>query len=139
MEVAGQMIMQKVSLLNEMLRDWLQQIMDSNHSFEGLPYAGLISSFAFLQDDILFCDTVKICMGVQEILMFVIAMYFQEGDLRLVDVRLVSKCSRFQFQIHDFVRFLSDAGRCDIRVNFEIPEGTELAEFLSLTPWAHET
>lgn len=49
--------MEKLAVLNKMPHDWLQQQVDSNFSLEGIPYAGLMSSLATFQDDIVICDT----------------------------------------------------------------------------------
>lgn len=54
MEICGQLISEKMSFYQEM--NWLQQIFVSRYSIEGLPYGGLMSSFAVHQNNIIFCD-----------------------------------------------------------------------------------
>lgn len=49
--------MEKLSILNKMPHDWLKQQVDPNISLMGMPYAGLMSSLATSQDDIVVCDT----------------------------------------------------------------------------------
>lgn len=49
--------MEKLSILNKMPHDWLKQQVDPNISLMGMPYAGLMSSLATFQDDIVVCDT----------------------------------------------------------------------------------
>ena len=57
LEICGEMIMEKLYVLNKMPHDWLQQQVDSTFSLVGIPYAGLVSSLATFQDDIVICDT----------------------------------------------------------------------------------
>lgn len=56
MEICGQILREKMSFCQEMLGNWLQQSVGPKYSIEGLPYAGLMSSFATLQNNIIFCD-----------------------------------------------------------------------------------
>ncbi|GFY99503.1 NHL domain-containing protein [Actinidia rufa] len=58
MEVCGQMIQEKSSLLKQIPGDWLQQYIGNNGLSEGITYAGLISSLATFQDRVVICDTV---------------------------------------------------------------------------------
>ncbi|XP_058101541.1 uncharacterized protein LOC131245837 isoform X2 [Magnolia sinica] len=135
MEICGQMIMRKVSLLKEILGDWLQQNVDPSYSL-GLSYAGLMSSFATIQSDIVFCDTagqrvLKFHKGSRDVssLQFsnfgILGLpYWLAYPLERVSVRedLYGRPRNDHLQYFDVL-----PGRCDIRVNIDIPEGTELA------------
>lgn len=57
METGGQWIMKKISILEQMPCDALQAQVDTSCTPEGLPYAGLISSFTTLQNQLVICDT----------------------------------------------------------------------------------
>ncbi|KAK1551644.1 hypothetical protein Q3G72_001907 [Acer saccharum] len=58
LEICGQLIMENVSLLEQIPNDQLPKQIDSSGSLKGLPYAGLISSVTAFQDHIIMCDTV---------------------------------------------------------------------------------
>ncbi|KAK2637092.1 hypothetical protein Ddye_031884 [Dipteronia dyeriana] len=58
LEIYGQLIMENVSLLEQIPHDQLPKQIDSSGSLKGLPYAGLISSVTAFQDHIIMCDTV---------------------------------------------------------------------------------
>ncbi|KAL5997075.1 hypothetical protein ACLOJK_008003 [Asimina triloba] len=116
--------------------------MDSNHLFEGLPYAGLITSFAFLQDDILFCDTgrgfeISVEGDKPEdsrrvvILLWGLLQRQKEIFQTMLKPRHIPNRNMHSYDHHKKHKQLSDdissggsTGRCDIRM---IPEGTELA------------
>ncbi|KAL0459309.1 UNVERIFIED_CONTAM: hypothetical protein Slati_0558100 [Sesamum latifolium] len=52
------MIMEKCIPLRQLPAVWLQQQVDTTCPFEGIPYAGLMSSVATCQDHVVFCDIV---------------------------------------------------------------------------------
>ncbi|KAL3850056.1 hypothetical protein ACJIZ3_011938 [Penstemon smallii] len=58
LEICGPMILEKTMPLTQISAGWLQQQTDSNCSFKGIPYAGLMSSVTSCQDYVVFCDTV---------------------------------------------------------------------------------
>lgn len=57
MEICGQIIVDKVSILRRMPSDWLQHQFDTNCSLKEIPCAGLLSSLASFQDHVIICDT----------------------------------------------------------------------------------
>ncbi|XP_075520194.1 uncharacterized protein LOC142553659 isoform X3 [Primulina tabacum] len=58
LEICGQMMMDKSISARHVPSDWLEQQLAASCSFDGIPYAGLMSSTATFQDHIVFCDTV---------------------------------------------------------------------------------
>ncbi|KAK4419480.1 NHL repeat-containing protein 2 [Sesamum alatum] len=58
LEICGQMILEKCVPLRQLPALWLQQQVDTTGLFEGIPYAGLMSSVATSQDHVVFCDIV---------------------------------------------------------------------------------
>ncbi|XP_021767493.1 uncharacterized protein LOC110731886 [Chenopodium quinoa] len=58
MELCGQQIIEKVSQLEDVSPDFLQQLVYSSYSLGGIPYSGFVSSFVALGDRLLICDTV---------------------------------------------------------------------------------
>ncbi|XP_011080183.1 uncharacterized protein LOC105163513 isoform X2 [Sesamum indicum] len=58
LEICGQMIMEKCIPLGQLPAFWLQQQVDTTCPFEGIPYAGLMSSVATCQDHVVLCDMV---------------------------------------------------------------------------------
>ncbi|KAF7825724.1 Protein SUPPRESSOR OF QUENCHING 1, chloroplastic isoform A [Senna tora] len=57
-EICRQQITKKLSLLDQVPSDWLQQQTENTCPMEGLPHSGLLSSMATLQNQIFICDTV---------------------------------------------------------------------------------
>ncbi|XP_073021765.1 uncharacterized protein [Primulina eburnea] len=58
LEICGQMMMDKSISARHVPSDWLEQQLAASCSFDGIPYAGLMSSTATFQDHIVLCDTV---------------------------------------------------------------------------------
>lgn len=56
LEICGQMIRDKCNPLKQLPALWLEKQVKTSFSFEGIPYAGLMSSIATCQDHVVFCD-----------------------------------------------------------------------------------
>lgn len=56
-EICGQLILEKSSLLKQIPGDCLQQLVGTNSPHEGAMYAGIMSSIATFEDHIAICDT----------------------------------------------------------------------------------
>ncbi|KAK9282548.1 hypothetical protein L1049_005469 [Liquidambar formosana] len=137
LEICGQMIMEKVSLLKQMPCDWLQQCAGSNSSLEGIPYAGLMSSLAMFQDHIIICDTVG-----QRVLKFSgksgVFSNFQFSNFGILGLpywlafsleRVYSVGDVLQGAHADHIQHFSLLpGRIDIQIRVDIPADTELVE-----------
>nr|GMC77855.1 uncharacterized protein LOC109190975 isoform X1 [Ipomoea batatas] len=59
-EICGHLILEKSDILKQIPNDLLKQLMHTDCSLEGIPYAGLISSIATFQDDLIICNTGKV-------------------------------------------------------------------------------
>lgn len=58
LEICGEMIMEKTSVLKHVPSDWLQQQLDLTSSLNGIPYSGFLSCVAKFRDDLVLCDAV---------------------------------------------------------------------------------
>ncbi|KAL3517787.1 hypothetical protein ACH5RR_020376 [Cinchona calisaya] len=58
LEICGEMIMEKSSVLKRIPNDLLQQQLDMTCLLDGIPHSSLLSSVAKFRDDLVFCDTV---------------------------------------------------------------------------------
>ncbi|KAA8550640.1 hypothetical protein F0562_002324 [Nyssa sinensis] len=137
LEICGQVILEKTSLLKQMACDWLQQQAGNNCSLEGIPYAGLMSSLATFQDNIIICDTVG-----QRVLKFgrqsgsISSFRFSNFGILGLPYWVSSSLERV-FAVDnalsgvptDHVQcFNLLPGRIDIKLNVDIPEDIELVE-----------
>nr|GLL39481.1 uncharacterized protein LOC109190975 isoform X1 [Ipomoea trifida] len=59
-EICGHLILEKSNILKQIPNDLLKQLMHTDCSLEGIPYADLISSIATFQDDLIICNTGKV-------------------------------------------------------------------------------
>nr|GMC46682.1 uncharacterized protein LOC109190975 isoform X4 [Ipomoea batatas] len=59
-EICGHLILEKSDILKQIPNDLLKQLMHTDCSLEGIQYAGLISSIATFQDDLIICNTGKV-------------------------------------------------------------------------------
>eukprot|EP00268_Persea_americana_P053280 TRINITY_DN601_c1_g1_i11.p1 TRINITY_DN601_c1_g1~~TRINITY_DN601_c1_g1_i11.p1 ORF type:complete len:418 (-),score=83.73 TRINITY_DN601_c1_g1_i11:265-1518(-) len=135
MEICGQLISEKMSFYQEM--NWLQQIFVSRYSIEGLPYGGLMSSFAVHQNNIIFCDPAgQRVLKCHRVSKDISDIQFSNFGILGLPHWLASPLERVFVlgDIHGRPRndhiqhFNLLPGRCDIRVNIDLPVGTELAE-----------
>nr|XP_027093647.1 uncharacterized protein LOC113714044 isoform X2 [Coffea arabica] len=58
LEICGEVIVEKSSVLKHVPSDWLQQQLDMTSSLDGIPHSGLLSSVANFKDDLVLCDAV---------------------------------------------------------------------------------
>nr|XP_011458192.1 PREDICTED: uncharacterized protein LOC101310290 [Fragaria vesca subsp. vesca] len=136
-DVCGQQIMEKVSLLKQMPHDWLQQQTNTVCSPKSLPYAGLISSLTTFQNHVILCDMVG-----QQILKLSeesgVCSTFQFSNFGLLGLPywLASSLERVyavgghQEEIDHQECFSLLPGRIGIQLNVEIPVDTEFVEQL---------
>lgn len=136
MEICGQIIVDKVSILRRMPSDWLQHQFDTNCSLKEIPCAGLLSSLASFQDHVIICDTVG-----QRILKLNknsgLVSNFQLSNFGILGLPywLSSSLERVYSSgeeicgadIH-FESFTLLPGKIDIDLNVDIPKNAELLE-----------
>ncbi|KAI8574290.1 hypothetical protein RHMOL_Rhmol01G0343000 [Rhododendron molle] len=136
-EICGQLILEKSSLLKQIPGDWLQQLVGTNSPHEGAMYAGIMSSMATFEDHIAICDTVgprvlKLnresgCISSFPFSNFGILglPYWVSSSLERV-YAVGEVLAEDHFDHVQCFRFLP--GRVDIQLNIDIPEDTELVE-----------
>ncbi|GER50436.1 NHL domain-containing protein, partial [Striga asiatica] len=135
MEKCGQAILEKCAPLEHVPADWLLQRAHSTCSFEGIPYAGLMSSVATCGDHVVLSDTVG-----QTVVKFGreagLAMSFQFKNFGVLGLPywIVSSLERVYSADDPYgdpdhsqcFRLLP--GRVDITLDIDIPPHTELIE-----------
>ncbi|XP_077252837.1 NHL domain-containing protein isoform X2 [Tasmannia lanceolata] len=136
MELCGDIIMEKISLLEGVIGKCLQQRVDSSCSLTGLPYTGLVSSLATFHNNLVFCDTagqrvLKCQRGSKDI------SNLQMSNLGILGLPYWLSCPLERVFVHgdlyerprnDHLQYFNVLpGRCDIRMHVNVPEGTELA------------
>ncbi|KAL6515454.1 hypothetical protein OROHE_018488 [Orobanche hederae] len=136
MEICGQTILEKCIPLKHLPAAWLQQRVDSTCSFEGIPYASLMSSVATCKDHVVSCDTVG-----QTVVKFSkeseSAMSFRFTNFGILGLPywLASSLERV-YAVDDLSGVDPDhsqffhllPGRVDIKLNVDIPRHTDLVE-----------
>ncbi|XP_058207028.1 uncharacterized protein LOC131320355 isoform X1 [Rhododendron vialii] len=136
-EICGQLILEKSSLLKQIPGDWLQQLVGTNSPHEGAMYAGIMSSLATFEDHIAICDTVG-----QRVLKLnresgcISSFHFSNFGILGLPYWVSSSLERVyavgevlaegHFDHVQCFRFLP--GRIDLQLNIDIPEDTELVE-----------
>ncbi|KAI3449881.1 hypothetical protein Pfo_006546 [Paulownia fortunei] len=136
LEICGQMILEKCIPLRQLPAVWLQQQVNANCSFEGIPYAGLMSSVATCQDHVVLCDTVgqtvvKFSKGSGSATSF----RFTNFGILGLPYWLASSLERV-YAVDDLSGINLDhlqcfhllPGRVDIELNVNIPQHTDLVE-----------
>uniref|UniRef100_A0A5B7C0G5 NHL repeat-containing protein 2 n=1 Tax=Davidia involucrata TaxID=16924 RepID=A0A5B7C0G5_DAVIN len=137
LDICGQMIQEKTSLLKQLPCGWLQQQTDTNCSLEGIPYADLISSLATFQDHLIICDTVG-----QRVLKFrresgsISSFHFSNFGILGLPYWVSSSLERVYAVGNvssgvptDHVQCFSlFPGRIDIQLKVDIPDDTDLVE-----------
>ncbi|VFQ58488.1 unnamed protein product [Cuscuta campestris] len=140
MEICGHLILEKSNILKQVPGDLLKRLMDNNISLEGVPYAGLMSSIATFQDDMIICNPVG-----QEVLKFdrksgtSSTMKFSNfsvlGLPYWVPFPLEQVCATHdtlsELNVDHTENFALLPGRVDIQMSIEIPKSFDLVEPLS--------
>ncbi|XP_051118786.1 uncharacterized protein LOC127242999 isoform X2 [Andrographis paniculata] len=137
LEICGQMILEKLAPLSHLPSDWLDRHSSHCYSFEGLPYAGLMSSVATCQDHDLFCNTVG-----QTVVKFdrrtasastlkfsnfgILGLPYWLGSSSPEHLYAANNPSGTDIDHSEGFRLLP--GRVDIELNVEIPRDTDLVE-----------
>ncbi|OVA01596.1 hypothetical protein BVC80_9073g27 [Macleaya cordata] len=152
MEICGQMIMEKRSLLNQITQSLWQQSVDPGCSLEGILYDSLMSSVATFDNNIIFCDTGNSVSGrfitlnlnsihlitqlfICEVGQTIFKLDRESGvvsEIRLSNFGILGLPYWYTFPVERvFFTQLKlscyQTGRCEIQVNVNIPEDTELA------------
>ncbi|XP_075520195.1 uncharacterized protein LOC142553659 isoform X4 [Primulina tabacum] len=125
LEICGQMMMDKSISARHVPSDWLEQQLAASCSFDGIPYAGLMSSTATFQDHIVFCDTVgqtvvKFNRGTGSAISFPFSNF---GVLGLPYCDGVPGLELDHVQEFNLL-----PGRVDIELYISVPQQTELVE-----------
>ncbi|XP_038704345.1 uncharacterized protein LOC120000365 isoform X1 [Tripterygium wilfordii] len=140
LEFCGEMIMEKLSLLNQMPCEWLEQQTDGCFLLKGYPYAGLISSFTTFQNQIVMCDTVGqrvlklsresgVCSDFQFSNFGILGLpYWFNVPLERVYAAAKGLCVA---ETHHLQRIDLLPGRVDMQLNVDIPLDFELIEPLN--------
>ncbi|CAA7396880.1 unnamed protein product [Spirodela intermedia] len=136
METHGKIIMERASLLKEIITDAENPSLDLCSSSQKIPYPGLMSSIANLQHDIISCDPVgqRVCkyqMGSRD----VTNIQFTNFGVLGLPYWMPCPLENVAFSGNPHGEQSSDhlqcfnvlPGRCDIRVKVRVPEGTALA------------
>ncbi|KAG8389096.1 hypothetical protein BUALT_Bualt02G0193700 [Buddleja alternifolia] len=137
LEICGQMILEKCIPLRQLPEVWLQKQVGSNFTFEGISYAGLMSSVATCQDHTVFCDAVG-----QTIVKFSnvsgSATSFQFSNFGILGLPYWLSSSLERVYTLDYAQsgidldhsesFSLFPGRVDIELNVDIPQHTDLVE-----------
>ncbi|KAI3801135.1 hypothetical protein L1987_29238 [Smallanthus sonchifolius] len=137
LELCGPLILQKSSLLKEIPSDSLPQNIASNFSIEGNSHAGLVSSVATFQDNIVICDpdgqvVLKYNKKSKSMSSFDFSSFGVLGlPYWLVPPMESTYAAGFGVSgghVDHIQHFALLPGRIDIKINVEIPECTELVE-----------
>ncbi|KAL7246942.1 hypothetical protein ACSBR2_001953 [Camellia fascicularis] len=137
LERCGPMVLEKSSLLKQIPGDWLQQLIGDNSALGEITCAGLMSSIATFQDDIVVCDTVgQRVLKLSRESGFISSFHFSNLGILGLPYWVASSLERVYnvgdllSEVHvDHVQCFSLLpGRIDIQLNVDIPEDTELVE-----------
>ncbi|KAK1290680.1 hypothetical protein QJS10_CPB18g01992 [Acorus calamus] len=136
MEMCGQIIMEKVAPVKAFPEE-LKQRLDHRYSVNGFPYAGLVSSIASLQNSVVFCDTAGLVVlkrhnESKEVSLLRLSNFevlgFPYWCACPLEGTSVRGAMNGAWRTDLLQQFSVMPGRCDIRLNVHIPEGTELVE-----------
>ncbi|GAA0143782.1 ubiquitin-protein ligase [Lithospermum erythrorhizon] len=136
LENCGPMLLEKSRLLGQFPRDWLERQEYDDFSLEGVPHAGLLSSFAALGDHLFVCDTVaqmvlKLDSKSKMISRLPLSNFGNLGlpywfTSSLEKVYSLGALSRRHIDHTQCFHLLP--GRVDIKLNIDIPQDTDLVE-----------
>ncbi|KAL4571917.1 hypothetical protein LXL04_018684 [Taraxacum kok-saghyz] len=136
-EICGHLITEKSSILNKIPPSQLPRHLTGTFSVEGIPHAGMVSSVATFEDNIVICDTdgqmvLKYNKSSESTTSFDFSNFGMLGlPYWLVSPMESSYASGFgisRVPVDHIQRFSLLPGRIDIRIEVEIPNDTELAE-----------
>ncbi|GMH25872.1 hypothetical protein Nepgr_027715 [Nepenthes gracilis] len=139
MEICGQMIIERVSLLKSLPHDWLRQLAYSTHSLAGILYSGLLSSFIISGDQLVICDAVgQRVVTLDRETEVISSLHFSNfGVLGLpywlsgsLEGAYALGNNYGEAYADHFQSFTLLPGRINIRVNVDIPSNTALVESL---------
>ncbi|XP_031114699.1 uncharacterized protein LOC116018832 isoform X1 [Ipomoea triloba] len=139
-EICGHLILEKSNILKQIPNDLLKQLMHTDCSLEGIPYADLISSIATFQDDLIICNTVG-----QEVLKFNsksgTLSPFQFSNFSILGLPYwfsfpmervyATKDALSGLHVDHAELFNLLPGKVDIKLSIDIPESFELVEPLN--------
>lgn len=137
LEICGPLILEKLMLLNQIPKDWLQQQMDAHCSSKRIPYVELISSVETFQDQILICDTVgqtvlKLNRNSGSISSFQFSNFEILGFPYWSSSPLERVCAADAALAANSIDYIESfnllPGKVDIRLNVDIPEYVDLIE-----------
>ncbi|XP_071698630.1 uncharacterized protein [Rutidosis leptorrhynchoides] len=137
LEICGPLIREKSSLLKEIPSSSLPHHIATNFSFEGISHAGLVSSLATFQDNIVICDSdgqvvLKYNKKSRSMTNFEFSRFGMLGlPYWLVSPMESAYAAGFGVSgVHvDHIQHFSLLpGRIDIQIKVELPEDTELVE-----------
>ncbi|KAK9082587.1 hypothetical protein Scep_029058 [Stephania cephalantha] len=139
MERCGHVITEKVTLLNQILGSRLKHRLNSNCSIDGSSHTGVLSSMATLHGDVIFCDTVGQTLlrlnkesefisniNLSNMGMLGLPYWFSFPLEKVFQGKNVNQRTRVDH--HQCLTVLP--GRCNIKVNVDVPEDTVLASML---------
>ncbi|KAI3742033.1 hypothetical protein L1987_59712 [Smallanthus sonchifolius] len=137
LEICGPLILEKSSLLKEIPSNSLPQNIASNFSIEGNSHAGLVSSVATFQDNIVICDSDgQVVLKYNKKSKSMSSFDFSSFGVLGLPYWLVSPMESTyaagfgvsRVHVDHIQHFTLLPGRIDIKINVEIPECTELVE-----------
>ncbi|GAB4841300.1 hypothetical protein Ancab_039696 [Ancistrocladus abbreviatus] len=132
LEVCEQTITERISQLKRFPHDWIQQLIDSTHSLDGIPYSGLLSSFVATGDQLTICDAAgqgvltldretEVVSGLQFSNFGVLGLpYWLHGSF---DGKVHGEVPTYHLQ-----SFTLLPGRINMQLNIDIPRNTVLVE-----------
>ncbi|XP_065874457.1 uncharacterized protein [Euphorbia lathyris] len=136
MEICGHLITEKVSLLKQMPKDWLQLQINADYSPKGLPFGSHISSVTTFQDHIVVCDTIEqrvlianresgVCSNFQLSKFGTLGLpYWASFPLE----KVYSEAPSGRGHIDHIQSFSLLPGQVDIKLNVDIPVDAEVVE-----------
>ncbi|KAJ0796600.1 putative transcription factor WD40-like family [Helianthus annuus] len=137
LEICGALILEKSSLLKEIPSNSLPQNIANGFSIEGNSHAGLVSSVASFQDNIVICDSDgQVVLKYDKKSKSMSSFDFSNLGVLGLPYWLVSPMESTyaagfgvpEVHIDHIQNFSLLPGRIDIKINVEIPENTELVE-----------
>ncbi|KAL8197991.1 hypothetical protein R6Q57_029985 [Mikania cordata] len=140
LEMCGPLILEKTSLLKEIPSNNLPQNIVNKFSMEGNSYAGVVSSVATFQDNIIICDSDgQVVLKYNKKSKSLSSFDFSNFGVLGLPYWLVSPMESVfaagfgvsGVHVDHIQHFTLLPGRIDIKIDVEIPEDTELVEPLN--------